>query len=171
MFLNLIHDVDLLRYLCGEVVSVQAQMVPSNRGFDNEDVAGVLLRFDNDVIATVTVTDTVVAPWSWEMTAAESPAYPFTAQSCYWLGGTRGALSIPDLTLWQQQEPDWYRPLSKESINVSSQDPMQCQIEHFAAVIRGEAQPLISAAEGAKSLRVIEAIHESAANGSTVYLG
>lgn len=171
VFVNLIHDVDLLRYLCGEVISVQAQVVPSARGFNNEDVAGVLLRFDSDVIATLSVSDTIAAPWSWEMTAADNPVYPFTGQSCYWLGGTQGALSIPDMTLWQQPEPDRWQPFSKEAINIESQDPLICQIEHFAAVIRGEAQPLVSGEDGAASLRVIEAIHQSAANGSTVYLG
>jgi len=168
---NLIHDVDLLRYLCGEVISVQSQMVPSTRGFENEDVAGVLMRLDKDVIATMSVTDTAVAPWSWEMTSAENPAFPFTGQSCYWLGGTRGALSIPDLTLWQQAESDWTDPLPPVSITTESRDPLLCQIEHFAAVIRGDEQPLVSGEEGAASLRVIEAIHESAATGSTVILG
>lgn len=170
VFVNLIHDVDLLRYLCGEVVSVQAQMTPADRGFDNEDVAGVLLRFDSDVIATLSVSDTVVAPWSWEMTAAENPVYPFTAQSCYWLGGSRGAISIPDLKLWRQPEPDWWQPMSEESVDSGSNDPLQRQVEHFAAVIRGEATPLVPGEEGAASLRVIEAIHESAAKGLTVYL-
>ena len=34
---NLVHDIDLIRYLCGEVVSVQAQTAPSRRGFENEE--------------------------------------------------------------------------------------------------------------------------------------
>ena len=171
VFVNLIHDVDLLRYLCGEVVSVQAQMVSSTRGFENEDVAGVLLRFDNDVIATLSVSDTAVAPWSWEMTSGENPAFPVTDQSCYWLSGTQGALSIPDLTLWRQDDPHWMKPLLKSTGDAAVRDPFACQIEHFAAVIRGEEEPLVSAVEGTASLRVIEAIHESAQSGATVYLG
>ncbi len=171
VFVNLIHDVDLLRYFAGEVASVQAQTVASLRGHANEDVAGALLRFASGAIATLTVSDAVVAPWSWEMTAAENPDFPFTGQSCYWLGGTRAALSLPDLTLWRQDEPDWCRPLTPESIAVERRDPLQCQLEHFAAVIRGDAEPLVSGEEGAASLRVIEAIHESAESGGTVKIG
>lgn len=170
VFVNLIHDVDLMRYLCGDVVSVQAQLAPSIRDFENEDVGGVLLRFENNVIATLSVADAAVAPWSWEMTAAENPVYQNTTQSCYWLAGTKGALSIPDLTLWQQPAPNWHKPLSAESISIESRDPLQCQIEHFAAVIRGDEKPLVSGEEGTASLRVIEAIHESAASQSTIFL-
>ena len=170
VFVNLIHDVDLLRHFAGEVASVQAQAVASRRGHANEDVAGALLRFESDAIATLSVADAVLAPWSWEMTAAENPVYPHTAQSCYWLGGTRAALSLPDLTLWWQDEPDWHRPMTSESIAVEPRDPLQCQLEHFAAVIRGDAEPLVSGEEGAASLRVIEAIHAAAASGRTVEL-
>ncbi len=172
IFVNLIHDVDLLRYLCGEVASVQAQLLPSARGYENEEVAAVLLRFASDVVATLSVADSVVAPWNWEMTAAENPAYPFTGQGCYLLGGTRGALSIPDLTLWRQDEPDWWQPLQRESLaSDSREDPLRNQLDHFARVIRGVEEPLVSGEEGAASLRVIEAIHESAATRSTIYPG
>ena len=171
VFVNLIHDVDLLRHFAGEVASVQAQTVPSLRGHANEDLAGALLRFAGGALATLSVADAVVAPWSWEMTAAENPVYPRTAESCYWLGGTRAALSLPDLTLWRQAEPDWHGPMTSEAIAVEPRDPLQCQLEHFAAVIRGDATPLVSGAEGAASLRVIEAIQQSAASGGTVELG
>ena len=170
VFVNLIHDIDLLRYLCGEVTSVQAQTVASLRGYDNEDVAGVLLRFNNDAVATLSVSDATVAPWSWEMTARENPDFLYNGQSCYWLGGSRAALTIPDLTLWRQDEPHWQRPLAPETIAVEPRDPLVCQLEHFAAVIRGEAEPLVSGVEGAASLRLIEAIQESANSAATVYL-
>ena len=43
---NLVHDVDLIRYLCGEVTTVRAVASPSARGFENEDVASALLEFE-----------------------------------------------------------------------------------------------------------------------------
>ena len=95
---NLIHDVDLIRYLCGDVVSIQAQSAPSMRGYENEDVAAAVLCFENGAIGTISVSDTIVSPWSWELTAQENPAYPPTQQSCYQIGGSLGSLSVPDLT-------------------------------------------------------------------------
>ena len=50
------------------------------------------------------------------------------------------------------------------------EDPLIRQIAHFAAVIRGEAAPLVSGADGLQTLRVIEAIKTSAAGGTTVDL-
>ena len=68
VFLNLIHEIDLFRYLCGEVASVQAQETNIVRGNAVEDAAVILLRFASGVLGTVNVSDSVVAPWSCEMT-------------------------------------------------------------------------------------------------------
>ncbi len=168
---NLVHDIDLIRYLCGEVVSVQAQATPSARGNENEDVAAAVLRLENGAIGTITVSDTIVSPWSWELTARENPAYPPTAQSCYLLGGTHGSLSLPDLTLWQNNGMrSWWQPISAITLPRGSSDPLVNQIAQFAAVIRGDEQPLVSGEEGLKTLRVIEAIQSSAGSGETVVL-
>ena len=81
--------------MCGQVESVQAQCSPSIRGFENEDMAAALLKFENGAIGTITVSDSIVAPWSWEMTSKENPIYPSTSESCYVIGGTHRSLSIP----------------------------------------------------------------------------
>lgn len=166
---NLVHDIDLMRYFCGDVESVQAQTVPAARGYENEDVAAAILRFVGGALGTVTVSDAVVAPWSWELTAGENPVYPHTGQSCYFLGGSHGALSLPDLTLWEHSGVrSWWRPLKPGVLRCEAADPLVGQIRHFAAVIAGEAAPLVSGAEGVKTLRVIEAVRRSAAAGRPV---
>ena len=68
---NLVHDVDLMRHFLGEVITVQAQMAPSLRGFENEDLAAAVLRFESGAVCTITVSDSVVSPWSWELTSRE----------------------------------------------------------------------------------------------------
>lgn len=168
---NLVHDIDLLRHLCGEVVSVQAQATASRRGYENEDVAAAVLRFDNGVLGTITVSDSIAAPWSWEHTAKEYPVYPATRQSAYLIGGSAGSLSVPDLSLWRHEgAPDWWSPISATSSPVATSDPLVNQIRHFAEVIRGHAEPLVSGREGLKTLRVVDAIQKSAATGDTVIL-
>lgn len=160
---NLVHDIDLMRHLCGEVVSVQAQMVPSRRGFDNEDISAAVLRFANGALGTITVSDSVVAPWSWEMTARENPIYPATDQSCYWIGGSDGALSLPDMKLWRHDgAKSWWSGMSATTLPRAASDPLINQIRHFAAVIRGQEMPLVSAEEGLRTLQVVEAIQQAA---------
>ena len=168
---NLVHDVDLLRYLVGDVLSVHAMAAPSARGHENEDVAAAVLKFEGGAVGSISVSDTVVAPWSWELTARENPAYTATDQSCYQLGGTHGSLSLPDLKLWQNNgERSWWQPMSTTSFPIDFSDPLLNQIQHFCQVIRGEQEPLVSGEEGVETLRVIEAIQISAKNGETINL-
>ncbi|MDA5095828.1 Gfo/Idh/MocA family oxidoreductase [Aliiroseovarius sp. KMU-50] len=167
---NLVHDVDLIRYLCGEVVSVQGQATPSARGFENEDVAAALLRFENGAIGTITVSDSVVSPWSWELTSREYPIYPPTPESCYMIGGSRGSLSVPDLRLWSHHGgvQDWWTPISATSLTRGSSDPLVNQMTHFARVVRGEEAPIVSGFEGLQTLQVIEAIQQACSSGESV---
>lgn len=162
VFINLIHDVDLLRYLIGEVRSVQAFDSKQTRGHEVEDTAAIILEFANGALATMTVSDTIVAPWSWELTAEENPAYPATGQNCYFIGGTRGSMEIPGGKIWfQSGERSWWRPIDQQSFGVERQDPLDIQISHFCEVITGGAEPLVSGREALRSLCVIEAIVES----------
>ena len=170
VFINLIHDIDLMRHLVGEVEAVQASDRNAVRGHAVEDTAAAILHFADGALGTVSVSDTVVAPWSWELTAAENPAYPVTDQSCYLVGGTHGSLSLPGGTGWRQDEPrGWWEPIHAARPGVRNAeghaDPLDAQIAHFARVVRGEEQPLVTAEEGTRSLAVLEAIGRSARSG------
>lgn len=169
---NLVHDVDLLRYLCGDVRSVQAIARPARRGGENEELASALLDFESGAVGTITVSDSIVSPWSWEMTSGEYPIYPRTPASCYQLGGTHGALSLPDLKVWTHLggQRDWWTPMAASCEIRENSDPLINQIAHFAGVIRGQEQPLVSGLEGVRTLEVIEAIQNSARTGETVLL-
>jgi len=167
---NLAHDIDLIRYLCGDVETVQGLSAPSMRGYENEDIAAAILKFNNGAIGTVTVSDSIVAPWSWELTSGEYPIYPPTSESSYWIGGSHGSLSLPDLRLWTHREGlrDWWTPISATSLTRESSDPLVNQISHFADVIRGKSKPLVSGREGLQSLKVIEAIQTACRKGIVI---
>jgi len=169
IYVNLIHDVDLLRYFCGEVKTVYANAIRSTRGYDNEDVASAVLTFKNDIIANVSVSDSISSPWSWETTSNEHPVYPNTDNSCYLIGGTEGSLSLPDLKLWKhEKKPDWWTPLITEKYDFQNIDPLITQLENFRDVILGKTEPLVSGLEGVRSLQVIEAIQSSIASKSPI---
>ncbi len=166
VFINLIHDIDLIRHLCGEVASVQAMQSSKTRGFAVEDTATVLLEFVSGALGTVTVSDTVVAPWSWEFTSAENPAYPNMPASCYMIGGTRASLSVPDLRIWRHPGArDWWEPMEAEKLSYEATDPLVAQLRHFVDLVRGIGSPLVSGCEGLMSLRLVEAIKRAAASG------
>lgn len=165
VFINLIHDVDLLRHLCGEIIDIQALHSHHGRGFEVEESAGALLRFENGAIGTVSVSDNVPAPWSWELSARENPAYPATDGFCYMIGGNKGSLSLPDFNHWHYGDhaPGWWAPMQRTRYPLEFEDPLQRQIAHFGRVINGEEAPLVSGREGLETLRVIEKIKSAAA--------
>ena len=171
VFLNLIHDVDNLRYLCGEVASVQALESNAVRGNAVEETAVILLRFACGARGTVPVSDSIVAPWSWELTTGENPAYPSTDEACYQIGGTQGSLTIPQLDLWRNaHKRSWVEPIAPERLPYERQDPLRLQVQQFCKVIRGEEAPLVSGREGLETLRVIDAVKRSAATGDIIRL-
>ena len=50
------------------------------------------------------------------------------------------------------------------------EDPLAVQMAHFAAVIAGREEPLVSGWEGLKSLEVVEAVALSSASGREISL-
>ena len=169
VLLNLIHDVDLLRCLCGEVTSVQAIESRAARGNAVEDTAVILLHFESGALGTMTISDTIVAPWSWELTSGESSAYHQTDQSCYLIGGTHASLTIPQFEIWHNKEArSWWEPLHVERVPFETADPLRLQILNFCRVIRGEEKPLVTGREGLRTLEVIAAIGQAAEAGQSV---
>jgi predicted dehydrogenase len=172
VFLNLIHDIDLFRYLLGEIVSVQAEESNAVRGHAVEDTAVVLLRFASGALGSITVSDCVVAPWSWELTTGENSAFPRHGEACYQIGGTLGSLSIPQLELWSYPaKRGWLEPMARERFSFTPEDPLTAQIRHFCDVIRGAVSPVVSGREGLQTLKVIEAIKQAARSGEAVAVG
>jgi predicted dehydrogenase len=171
ILINLIHDIDDLRFVCGEIDSVQAMVSSKARGFPVEDTAAITLRFASGALGTVTLSDTVPAPWSWELTTGESPIYPQRSENCYLFAGTAGSLTVPKLELWRyRDEQNWTAPLERETIEVAAEDPLTRQLRHFARVIRGEEAPRITGADATRTLAATLAVSESAATGRAVTL-
>lgn len=155
LLINLIHDIDLMRHLCGEVTSLTALRSNDQRGGPVEDSAALLMRFSNGALGTFSLSDTIAAPWSWEMTAAENPVYPHIATDCYRIGGTHGSLSIPDLTLWTHTRArSWWEEITPTPQPPEPGDAWMAQLAHFLDVIDG-AEPLVPATEGRASLALV----------------
>jgi predicted dehydrogenase len=169
VLINAIHEIDTLRMLCGEIDSVQAATADGARHFAVEDTAAAVLRFASGALGTLTLSDAVSAPWSWEWNAQENPFYPHEPQSSLFITGTRGALTVPGLEhWWHEPGQGWGDPLTRRRVPVTLGDSYVEQMRNFAAVIRGEAEPVVSGLEGARTLAATLAIKESAARGAAV---
>lgn len=166
---NAIHDIDVLRFLCGEIELVSAMSSNYMRRFETEDTLVANMRFFSGALSTITVSDTAVSPWSWELTSGENPDYPQTQESCYRITGTKGAISLPDGRMWRHNgEDSWLSAMSAAHIPTEKPEPLISQMKHFAEVVTGSSVPLVSATDAMKTLRVAEAILLSAEKGRPV---
>jgi predicted dehydrogenase len=172
VLINMIHEIDSLRYLMGDIVQVQAMTSNAIRGFAVEDSAAILLRFASGALATFVLSDTAAAPRSWEQTSGENPVYAlYPQEDCYFISGTRGSLAIPTLRTWHyQEEGSWHTPFETAQLQTSMHDPMAQQLNHFCEVLHGRATPLVTVDDATNSLRVTMAVLEAAANATTVHL-
>jgi predicted dehydrogenase len=174
ILLNMIHEVHNLRMLCGEIVAVQAFTSHATRGFPVEDTVAISLRFANGALGSFMLSDTAACARSWEQTSQENKAYPsYDDEDCYVIAGTNGSLSIPTMRLKTYPRPEdrsWWKPFEVGVVGMVRDDPLKHQIEHFGAVIRSEAEPLVSARDGLANLRVTEAIVAAAKAGSSIEL-
>ncbi|CAN7522097.1 Gfo/Idh/MocA family oxidoreductase [Bosea sp. LjRoot90] len=172
VLINLIHEIDFLRFSVGEIVSVGAVLSNRQRGFAVEDTAGVLIEFENGAIGTFFASDSAVSPWTTEQGVGESPEFPFSGESSYRFMGSQGALEFPNLVAWTQAngEPSWNQPIQAQRIHAPTLDPYIAQLDHFRDVVRGTAVSLQPVEDGARTLIATLAVAEAAATGKRIDL-
>jgi predicted dehydrogenase len=171
ILINLIHDIDQLRFLFGDVETVQAMMSNNIRGFEVEDTAVVLLRFRNGALGTFTVSDTATAPWNWDLAAGEAERFPRQDVNSHFLSGTDASLTLPRLEYWcYRSGKGWQDGITEERNALHVGDPYAEQLRHFVAVIEGKEQPVCSAADAMRSLETTVAVAEAAQSGRPITL-
>ena len=168
--INLVHDIDLICYLLGPITHVQATTSNKIRKYKVEDTAIVNFIFRSGTLCTLSVSDTIVAPYSYELTAGENPAYPITNQSAYFIGGTKGSIQFPNLKHWYNKgERSWWKPIYHKDFNIRlSRFTLINQIDHLCDVVSGKAKPKVSGNDGLQSLKIFDAILRSTKTGKKI---
>ena len=164
VLINLIHDIDDLRFLIGDITRLQAMTSNAIRGFKVEDGAVVNLQFENGALGSISCSDAAAAPWSWELTSGENSAFPRQREDCCFISGTEARSRC--------------RPCGCGITALSAAGPRRCirrsfrkmkpTHSHVSSIISArlsaaKAEPVCSGEEGAKTLQVTLAIHELAA--------
>ncbi|MDE2082750.1 MAG: Gfo/Idh/MocA family oxidoreductase [Burkholderiales bacterium] len=172
ILINLVHEIDSLRAMVGEIVEVQALASNAARGFAVEDTVAVGLRFAGGVLGTFVLSDAAAGPCSWEQTSGEDPRYDHHGDvDCCVVAGTRGTLMVPTMRLFSHDgESSWWLPLARSREALPEVDPLARQLAHFAAVVRREAAPLVTVDDAARTLAATLAVAEAARSGERVTL-
>ena len=177
VLINLIHDVDLIRFITGQdVARVSAMTSGRARSNDVEDTGAVILTLANGAVGSFFFTDACPSPWSYEFATAENAKYPPLPEDahadCYQFFGGARSVAFPSLRAFgypaDALEPGWDAALQLEATPAAAtNNPLEAQLVHFLNVANGE-QPLCTGQDGRKALQVVLAIAESAQTGMPV---
>ena len=174
ILINLIHEIGILRELCGEIAKVFALASNKTRKHEVEDTVAICFEFVNGALGSFVLSDTAASNKSWEMTSGENLAYPhYPDHACYHFAGTNGSLDFPNMrycTYDGMPEASWWQKFEDGSIHVSTADPLERQLAHFVEVVKEGKPPIVSAKSGCKNMLVIEAIRCSIEEGRSVEL-
>ncbi len=144
---NLTHEIDLLRFLVGEMTEASALLSSARRGFVIEDTASIAFRFANGALGSFLMSDAGASPWSFEAATYENPAIAGSGEDYLRLVGTEGALAFPTLTRWGRSddgEIEWSKPLRRnDGQRFDRIDPLLAQIDRFAAVVAGREDDVL----------------------------
>lgn len=169
---NLIHEIDLLRFICGDIASVSAEMTNHDQNFEKEDAVAISLKFANQAVGSFLLSDRTPSPWTWEMALGESVKFPRTGMNAIRFLGVEGALEFPNLVLWKHADDngDWRQEIAPKVIKAPFIDAYVAQCEHLRAVAFGYEPPIIDALNGARSLDATLAAARAARSGTRINL-
>jgi len=154
-----VHTVDLLLWLMGDVVSVQAQMKTALHKIEGEDTVIALLEFASGAIGALVVA---------------TSAYPGYARRLELTGSEGTAILEHDRIIradLRTLRPDLIGNESGDqnqqatSAVVSDVRGHQSILEDFLHAIKTNSRPACDGEEGRRSVALIEAIYESARSG------
>ena len=125
ILLNLIHEIDFLRFTVGEIVAVEAVASNRQRGFAVEDTAAALIEFETARWGRFSSATMPSRPGRRSRASASSPEFPFSGQSNYRFMGRRGSIEFPELVQWTQagDAQDWNQPIQAQRIHAPTIDP------------------------------------------------
>src|SRR6266404_787111 len=157
-----IHTADLLLWMYGDVVSVQASCKTALHKIEVEDTLVALLEFANGAMGVL------------QASTSTYPGYPRRLE----LTGSEGTVIIeqdrllaadlrtPPQDLLRSGEAD--RNPSADSPVVSDARGHQAVLEDFLAAIQANTTPRCDGREGRRSLALVEAIYEACKTGKPV---
>lgn len=161
-----IHTVDLMQWLMGDVESVTSQMGMFNHEIETEDMTASLVKFKNGASATFIST---------------TCAYPGLSTDIQ-VYGTKGSIEVDgdQLKLWRIEGED--EDEGKGMIDLygagngsaTALDPTlvvghATQVNDIIDAVLFDRTPLIVPSDAIKSVRIANAIYESAKTGKTIY--
>lgn len=183
---NMSHEIDLFRYLFGEITRVYLELGPNLRGYDVDETGAATIRFASGTVGTYVFSDNAVSPFSFEGATGENPTLvPWSGGNVYRILATKGSIELPSFKRYYYSgvgEDNWSDKLSvDEELDPSrnferfqythANAPFTRRLEHWADVIEGVTSPNCTLRDGVMATAVLDALVQSGASGMPVNIG
>ena len=173
LLINAVHDFDDLNYVTGMTpVKVYAAARNTARGKEVADSVSCVVEYKEGVTCTYFLSDATPGPWNYDLAAQENTFWTMCpGENSMRIFGTKGSFGFPNMDLYYYDENayGWTSPLIHEHFDVEHNDPMTAELEHFVDLCKGRVtDPRCSGEDGLATLKVVNAIIESAKTGEAV---
>ena len=158
-----VHDIDIMRYLAGEVKSVYAKAGRFNKNIDYEDHANIILNFENGICGIVEV--------NWLTPMKIRKIFLTCSQSFVEADYISQSVTTSSSSFNQINEMNLYHAPIQYNINevaLEKREPLRNEIEDFINSIEQGKKPLATGEDGLMALKIAEAATQSYINGGEI---
>ncbi|MDD4239512.1 MAG: Gfo/Idh/MocA family oxidoreductase [Desulfotomaculaceae bacterium] len=155
-----IHNIDLLQWMMGKVVSVFGYTSSSLGLTEAEDTGTAVLKFENGALGVIEAS-TAIYPQNLEETLSI-----FGEKGTAIIGGT----SIGEIKKWVFSDQELSVASIANQASTGSEPLHQCCVRDMVRAVRCREKPLVDGKEGRKVLEIISAIYQSGVSGQEIVL-
>jgi len=143
-----VHDIDVMRYLAGNIESVYARAGKFNN-IDYEDHANIVLNFENGICGIVEV--------NWLTPTKIRKLFLTCSETFVEADYINQAVTMSSSSFNQVDEMDLYQVPIQYNINqvaLEKREPLKNEIEDFVSAIKSGKKPLVTGEDGLMALKV-----------------
>jgi len=158
-----IHDIDIMRYLAGDVRSVYARAGNFNKSISNEDHANIVLNFDNDICGVVEV--------NWLTPLKIRKLFLTCSEQFVEVDYIDQSVNISASSFKQIDEMNLFNVPIQYNLNhisLEKREPLRNEIIDFIQAIEHSKKPLVTGEDGLLTLKIAEAASQSYKTGKEV---
>lgn len=158
-----VHDIDIMRYLAGEVKSVYAKAGNFNKTITHEDHANIVLNFENGISG--------VAEVNWLTPVKIRKLFLTCSEQFVEVDYMDQSVTLSSSSFKQINEMNLFNVPIQYNINhvsLEKKEPLRNEIIDFINAIEHQKEPLVTGYDGLMALKIVEAATLSYKTGKEV---
>jgi len=160
-----VHDIDVMRFLSGEVLSVYAKAGTYTKKIQYEDYATILLNFENDVCGVVEV--------NWLTPIKIRKMFLTCSEQFVEMDYIDQSVTVSSSSFKAVDEMNLYHvpmQFTSSHIGLERKEPLKNEIQDFIHAVQTNKKPLASGYDGLMALRIAHGALQSYKTGDVTRL-